>query len=74
LKDENSDARENAAEALGKITGQDFGEDQTKWQNWWNEKKKLHRKYALGLVILCLIILSIGAVLFFKGKKQKMRQ
>ena len=63
LKDKDSDIREEAADALGEITGQDFGTNQTKWQNW-------HRRssYSLWLVI-CLIILSTGAVLLFKRKK-----
>ncbi len=26
--------------ALGQITGQDFGEDLTKWREWWEKNKK----------------------------------
>ena len=29
-----------AAEALKKITGQDFGGDYEKWSTWWQEQKK----------------------------------
>jgi len=27
------------ADALHEITGQDFGENQAKWQKWWEENK-----------------------------------
>jgi len=41
LKDKNEIfARQTAAEALKKITGQDFGEDYEKWSTWWQEQKK----------------------------------
>jgi HEAT repeat protein len=33
------DVRRNAAWALKKITGKDFGEDPAKWQEWWEGKK-----------------------------------
>lgn len=39
LKNENWFVRKVTVEALGKITGQNFGEDQTKWQSWWQENK-----------------------------------
>jgi HEAT repeat protein len=39
LKDEDSDVRHNAARALKKVTGQDFGQDPEKWQEWWEENK-----------------------------------
>jgi len=32
--------RDEALEALIQLTGQDFGEDQKKWQKWWKENKK----------------------------------
>ncbi len=34
LKDEDPDVRKEAAKALGKITGKDFGEEAVKWQKW----------------------------------------
>lgn len=39
LKDEIKDVRRNAAWALKEITGEDFGQDYTKWQDWWKQKK-----------------------------------
>jgi len=39
LKDIDPNVRWPAAEALKKITGQDFGEDQRKWQEWWEKSK-----------------------------------
>ena len=39
LQDEHFQVRHRAAVALGKITEQDFGEDQEKWQQWWDENK-----------------------------------
>jgi HEAT repeat protein len=33
------DVRRNAAWALKKITGKDFGEDPAKWQEWWQAQK-----------------------------------
>ncbi len=42
LKQESLNVRTQAAKALGKITGQDFGEDSAKWQEWWDwDKDKL---------------------------------
>ncbi len=32
-------ARSNAAGALKSLTGQDFGENHAKWQQWWEENK-----------------------------------
>jgi HEAT repeat protein len=32
--------REDASRALGRITGQDFGIDAEKWQEWWTRNKK----------------------------------
>lgn len=40
LKDKDSYVRGNAAWVLRAITGQDFGEDPIKWQEWWEEDKK----------------------------------
>ena len=40
LENENERVRRKAAEALKKITGQGFGEDSEKWQEWWEENKK----------------------------------
>ena len=39
LGDEIRDVRRNAAWALKKITGKDFGEDPAQWQKWWEGKK-----------------------------------
>ena len=39
LKDEKSIVKGAAAKALLEITGEDFGEDQTKWQEWWKKNK-----------------------------------
>ncbi len=35
LKDEDRDVRQEAAAALAKITGQAFGTDAGKWEDWW---------------------------------------
>lgn len=43
LKDENSDVQWEISESLTKITGQVFGRDQIKWQNWWKENKKYNQ-------------------------------
>ncbi|MEW5802497.1 MAG: HEAT repeat domain-containing protein [bacterium] len=41
LRDEESeDVRENAAKALKKITGKNFGEDPVQWEKWWRKGKK----------------------------------
>lgn len=39
LKDKDSGVQENAVEALRKITGEKFGEDPTKWSDWWEKNK-----------------------------------
>lgn len=39
LEDEDEYIRKNAAEALERITGQQFGEDRAKWQDWWAKDK-----------------------------------
>lgn len=39
LKDEEWNVRNTAAKALKKITGQDFGTDQAKWQQWLEKNK-----------------------------------
>jgi hypothetical protein len=39
LKDEKSIVKGAAAKALLEITEEDFGEDQTKWQEWWKKNK-----------------------------------
>lgn len=44
LKDKYDAVRRNAAEALGKITEKDFGEDPTKWQEWWEKNKEKFQK------------------------------
>lgn len=44
LKDANRDVQQETAEVLGKITGQNFGKDQTKWQEWWEENKANYLK------------------------------
>jgi len=38
LKDENWQVRMVAANALEKITGKNFGEDEAKWRNWLGEE------------------------------------
>jgi HEAT repeat protein len=40
LKDENKGVREAAASALQKITGQEFGDDAAKWEEWWSQQPK----------------------------------
>lgn len=37
LNDENGSVRESAIAVLQTTSGQDFGQDQTKWQGWWEE-------------------------------------
>jgi HEAT repeat protein len=39
LGDEYESAGGNAARALKAITGQDFGEDAGRWQEWWDEQQ-----------------------------------
>ena len=39
LKDGDTTVQDRAAEALVKITGQDFGKDQGKWRQWWKENQ-----------------------------------
>ena len=39
LKDEDEGARWLAAEALKKITGNDFGEDYEEWRKWYEKQK-----------------------------------
>ena len=39
LKDKDSGVRKDAAEALTKITGKDFGRDQAQWRDWWERNK-----------------------------------
>jgi len=39
LKDEDSFVRKSAAKSLEKISGQNFGEDPVKWQEWWEKNK-----------------------------------
>jgi WD40 repeat protein len=39
LKDEDWNVRNTTAKALKNITGQDFGKDQAKWQEWWEQNK-----------------------------------
>lgn len=39
LEDEDKYVRGEAVRALKKITGKDFGEDPSKWQEWWEESK-----------------------------------
>jgi hypothetical protein len=34
----------DVAEALGKITGQDFGKDPARWQEWWEKNKGKFQK------------------------------
>lgn len=39
LRSGNETAREAAARQLGKLTGQDFGEDSQAWDKWWSDNK-----------------------------------
>jgi hypothetical protein len=39
LKDQDAGVRQAAAKSLQQITGQDFGEDQAKWNKYWEENK-----------------------------------
>jgi len=39
LEDEDEYVRIEVVTALKKITGEDFGEDPSKWQQWWEENK-----------------------------------
>ena len=39
LRDEGWLVRQSATKALAKITGQDFGQDVIKWQEWWEKNK-----------------------------------
>jgi HEAT repeat protein len=44
LKDQNSVNRYWAREALEKITGENFGDDPEKWQQWWGQNREsFHR-------------------------------
>ena len=40
LNDKDPGVRWEAVEALGEITGKNFGEDPKKWQGWWEQNKK----------------------------------
>jgi HEAT repeat protein len=40
LKYPDSDFRFYADYSLSEITGQDFGQDFSKWEEWWNQQKK----------------------------------
>ena len=39
LEDESGEVRQAAACALEAITGQDFGPDAARWQQWWEEQQ-----------------------------------
>ena len=39
LKNEHAFVKRCAAKVLKKITGQEFGENQAKWRDWWNKNK-----------------------------------
>jgi HEAT repeat protein len=39
LSDESHGVRKNAAFALKRITGQNFGIDPSKWQEWWEKNR-----------------------------------
>jgi HEAT repeat protein len=40
LANDDFSLKDNAAWALKKITGQDFGKDRSKWQTWWGQNKQ----------------------------------
>ncbi len=40
LRDKDRQVREEAEHALRRITGQDFGADQSKWKAWWRQNKE----------------------------------
>jgi hypothetical protein len=42
LDDEESNVREGAVVALGKITQRHLGKNPEKWQKWWQKNKKVH--------------------------------
>jgi len=44
LKDEDWTVQDSVAEALEIIAGQDFGRNQTKWQDWWEQNKESFHK------------------------------
>ncbi|MCK4830522.1 hypothetical protein KA005_83160 [bacterium] len=44
MKGKSYEVRNRIIWALSKITGQDFGEDQVKWQKWWEENKETFLK------------------------------
>jgi hypothetical protein len=39
LKDSYPNIKEQAAEVLKKMTGEEFGTDPEKWQQWWEKNK-----------------------------------
>jgi hypothetical protein len=40
LEDDDAQVREAAAGSLRRLTGQEFGADQAKWSQWWEENKE----------------------------------
>ncbi len=45
LRDEDPSVRRESAAALSTITGQDFGEEPGRWQEWWEENQDLGGGY-----------------------------
>jgi len=39
IADEDQRVRNDAMDALGKITGQRLGVDEAQWQKWWDQNK-----------------------------------
>jgi HEAT repeat protein len=39
--------RRTAAEALGELSGQEYGDDREKWQSWWDRQKDLSNEHWL---------------------------
>ncbi len=43
LSSEDAEKRASAAEALAKVTGKSFGQDQTEWARWWGKARSTFR-------------------------------
>jgi hypothetical protein len=44
MEDESYYVQEHAAQALVRITGQDFGTNQRKWRRWWKKNEESFTK------------------------------
>lgn len=43
LKEKDEGLRKESAKALSRMTGQDFGENVTDWQNWWEQTQSMKK-------------------------------